>query len=454
MDREQLLDQLTQDILSYAMYGAFPERDIAAAIKPDELDERFEEYELLLDLHFVLQDEVTDFVRELPQHIRSIRTETRNVSRTKRGAIDGRIDWSSTIKQRYSQSPNDRGLFVCTNRSEDYDIPENIVLKRLLAIIYGTLTAAESYLRADYEWVQETWRGDEDLIDELMDLVERNVHVRRIRAPESYEPTERMLTQAEQSRQEIYRMAAKLLRKRQRLFDGDEEQLKKLLAETAVTPDDDDTLFELFVLFRYIATIEDMREGSFSLQTIASGRQEVARFEGDNETDIVLYHDNSAYDRGLSFRSEVDDDGETLSRTDRIQLVAREVANDYFKGQHFENHTGRPDIIVLEIISDGSYEYLITEVKNSRRTKTIRQGIKETLEYVAFLRVNEEFVFGRESDGDAIFGDGWNGLLVVQDLASETASLAEQNDQENQIKILQAGELEGTLQDVLENVIS
>ena len=281
MNRDDLLEQLTQDILTYAMSGAFPEEDLATSLKPEGLDERFEEYELLLDLHFILQDDVTEFVRELPRHVRSIRTETQNVSRTTRGAVDGRINWSATIKQRYSQYPGDRSLFVCENRAEDYDIPENIVLKHLLAVIYDTLSAAEPYLNGEYQWVKETWRGDEQLIEELTDLFERNVHVRRIREPETYEPTERMLTQAEQSRQDVYRRAAELVRKRQRLFAGDEDLLRDLLNETAVTPDDEDTLFELFVLFRYIATIDEMRDGSFSLQTITSGRQEVAKFEGE-----------------------------------------------------------------------------------------------------------------------------------------------------------------------------
>jgi hypothetical protein len=55
---------------------------------------------------------------------------------------------------------------------------------------------------------------------------------------------------------------------------------------------------------------------------------------------------------------------------------------------------------------------------------TVRRGIKETLEYLAFLRLNEEYVFGR--DDEEYFGSGWNGLLVVQDLQRETASLEEQ----------------------------
>jgi hypothetical protein len=83
----------------------------------------------------------------------------------------------------------------------------------------------------------------------------------------------------------------------------------------------------------------------------------------------------------------------------------------------YQDHTGRPDVIAIEIIS----EDLIVDVKNSANEDTIRRGIKETLEYLAFLRLNEEYVFGR--DDEEYFGVGWNGLLVVQDLQRETASL-------------------------------
>lgn len=451
MNREELLDQLTQDVLTYVMHGAFPEDEIARSIKPDGLDERFEDYELLLDLHFILTEDVIEFVRELPAHLRNVRTETETVSRTRRGTVDGHINWNSTIKERYSRNPDDGSLFVCDNRSEDYDIPENVVLKRLLSVIHGTLREAEEYLRGEYEWVRETWRGNEDLIDELNRIVERNVHVRRIREPDVYEPTERMLTTAENSRQQVYREAASLLRTRAALFDGEKEALRDLLDETAITPDDDHALFELFVLFRFVSTLEELREGDLRFQTIASDRQEIARLEGEKE--IVLYHDNSARDRDLSFVSDVPEAAErALSRTEKVQTVARSVANEYFSDRSFENHTGRPDVIVMEVIDEenGEHEYLIVEVKNSTNTDTIRRGIKETVEYLAFLRVNDEFVFG-EPDTEDYFGSGWNGLLVIQDLDEDTASVEEQNA--NEITMLQAGELESELASVLEHVI-
>ena len=449
MNRKRLLDQLTDDILAYVMHGAFPERELARSLKSEQLDERFEEYELLLDLHFVLLPEVVAFVEQLPKRIRSIRTETQSVSRVRRGTVDGKINWGETIKHRYSQNPRDSSLFVCDNRTLDYDTGENLVLKRVLAVVHSTLREADTYLHQNYDWVESRW--NEQLVDQLKRIFERNVHVRRIREPKAYEPTDRMVTEAANSRQALYRDAASILQTHQRLHEGHPEAIRRLLDKTAITPDDEDTLFELFVLFRFVATLEDLSEESATFSTIRSGRQEVARIDG--ETEIVLYHDSSAPDRDLSFLAYPDEESDDLSRTEKVQTTARSVANQYFTDQEFTNHTGRPDLIVLEVNqpeSDGR-EYFITEVKNSTRTDTIRQGIKETLEYLAFLRVDDEFVFDGDSES-GYFGDGSNGLLVIQDLQDETVELDAQSQSE--IKILQASELEDKLQQLLGQIVT
>jgi hypothetical protein len=450
MKTSELVENLSDDIISYVMHGEFPEDELAADIKHDQLDERFDDYELLMDLHFILKPEVVDFIRKLPSRIRSIKTQTRNVSRTQRGSVDGKINWSSTIKERYSGNPGDTSLFVTDNRTEHYDIDENIVLKKLLSVIYSTLQDAGEYLEEDYEWVNDRW--DHGQIDEMERVFERDVHVKRISDPSEYEPTDRMLNTAENSRQNIYREAADLLDTRNRIFSGEKEELEKLLQETAITPDDEETLFELFVLFKYISTIDDLRDDSFRLKTISSEKQEIARIEG--EKDIVLYHDNSAGDRNLSFRPEAleKDEEEDFSRTEKVHREAHNILESYFKNDRFQNQTGRPDVIVLEIIDEdkNEFDYLITEVKNSTNQKTIHQGIKETLEYLAFLRVDEELVFGDE-DNEEYFGESYSGILVIQDIEDrETQDIEDQQA----INILQASELEEELPDILDEVVN
>lgn len=446
MNRKALIEQLSEDILAYVMHGSFPSEHVATEIKPDALDERFYEYEMLIRLHFILDPDVVSFVESLPSRLRSVKTQTKRVSNDSRGGLDGRINWTETIKRRYSRNPSDTSLFVCENRSENYDIDENVVLKRLLALIHSTIEDCKEYLRRDYEWVTDGWKESDDLVETMRDIFERNVHVTRIREPEAYEPTPRMIQRATQSRNELYRDASRLLRQYQRTLEGDEAAIRNLLHRTAITPDDDETLFELFVLFRYIEAIEELSDERFRLRTIESDSQEVAKLV-DEDVEIVVYHDNSARDRGLSFLSDVPEkDPDELSRTEFVEREARIVTNEYFVDRSFQTTTGRPDVIVLEVQSGSNTEYLITEVKYSTRPETVRQGIRETLEYLAFLRDDGDLVHGETE----YFGTGWNGVLVVQDIDThETASLEEQRS----IRILQAEELESQLTDVLERII-
>ena len=448
MKRSELLETLSQDVLTYVMHGEFPEHHFVQQIKPEELDDRFADYETLVRLHFVLLPSVVSFVEALPERLRKVKTQTENVSRTRRGSVKGRINWAKTTRERYRRNPGDRSLFVCEDRSESYDVDENIVLKKLLSVIYDTLVKSEEYLRADYDWVTDRWQENLALIDTLKGNVERNVHVTRIRQPKSYEPTERMLLTAAESRQPIYRESAELLRRYRASLDGDESAIQNLLDSTAITPDDDETLYELFVLFRYISAIESLQEDRFELQTIRSEKQEVARVESDDlNAEIVVYHDSSAGDRDLSFDDTPEGEKNEFGRYEMVRQESVETLRQYFKNDDLDTQTGRPDVIVLEVNQEGSTEYLITEVKYSRRKETIRQGITETLEYLAFMQQDDEFVF---DEGTNYFGDGWNGILAVRDLNQETASIADQEGQP--IRILQASEFEARVDVVLENV--
>lgn len=450
MNRDALVERLSQDIVAYVMRGSIPDDEIAADIKPEDLDQRFRDYRLLLDLHFILKSDVVEFTRQLPKRLRDIQTDTDTVSRVHRGSVEGRINWGATVKERYSQNPRDRSLFVCENRSENYDTDENIVLKRVISIIHNVTQQAADYLKGDYDWVTATWRGEEQLIEELQRIVKRNVHVRRISDPKEYEPNERMLTAAERSRSQIYRDAASLLRTRNRIHDGDPEELESLIRTTAITPDDNEKLFELFVLFRFITTLEDLHTGTVQLNTIEAEKEEIARFDGSPQ--IAIYHDKSGPD-DVTFKPEEPTPERPQTRSEKVQPVAKEVAEEYFNDT-FDTHTGRPDVLVLEIKDEAAkqYEYLITEIKYSTNTDRIRQGIKETLEYLAFLRVDENWVYGdgAHTEDEDYFGTGYNGLLVTQDLDRGTTPPREQHDSE--ITVLQASEVEGQLQWLLKEL--
>lgn len=455
MNDADIVEQLGQDILAYVMSGSRAETQIAQRIKPEELSDRFVDYQLLLDLHFILRPDVVDFVEKLDQRLRRIKTSTQVNRKTQRGGIEGRINWAETIKRRYSQNPKDRSIFVCDNKTVDYDIPENVVLVHLVSAINDCLQDSKKFLRNDYTWNEESWKDEEQLIDKLERIVERNVHIDRIRSPEYYEPTERMLISAESSRQPLYTDAAELVKKRREIQEGDEKEMERLLDNTAITPDDESILFELYVLFRFIEALENVRGETVALETIRPDQNEIARFEADPE--MVLYHDQSAGDRGVSFELDESFDGQdNLSRSDRVQKAAKEFSDNYFD-EGVSNYTGRPDILVLEINDSRSndYEYLITEVKDTTNKSTIKRGIRETLEYLAFLQVekpgdkNSEYIHSN-TEGD-LFGSTCKGLLVVRDLERETQEFEEQS---SEMKVLQASSLEDSLEKVVKKALS
>jgi hypothetical protein len=316
------------------------------------------------------------------------------------------------------------------------------------------LQDSEEFLKNQYEWNQESWKNEEKLIDELERIFERNVHVDRIREPEYYEPTERMIISAENSRQPLYTEAAELVKKRRDIQEGDKHEIKNLLQNTAITPDDESTLFELYVLFRFIQKLEEIRDDSVTLETIKPNQNEIARFSDDPE--MVLYHDQSAGDRNISFDIEESfEEKDKLSRSDRVQKVARTISDNYFN-EGYQNFTGRPDVIALEIKDDenNQYEYLIAEVKNSRNKSTIRRGIRDTLEYLAFLQVHpakQKKHYVHENTDSGLFGYGTKGLLVIRDLEKETQTPEKQS---SEMTILQASELENNLESVLKDAFS
>lgn len=449
MEKEQIREKLSQDILTYAMAGSVAGRRIGREIKPDDLDDRFENFQMLLELHFLLRQDVVDFVKRLPKRLRNISTGTKNISRLRRGTVDGKINWGETISSRYTRNPSDDSIFICDYRSENYDTDENLVLRRLITIINEILDNAGNYIQSDYRWARDTWRGEEQLMNELRRLTERNVHIRRIRECEDYEPSERMLTTAENSRQPLYQEAASLLRTYNSIKTGDRKLIEQLLADTAITPDDDAKLFELYVLFRVIEALESVHDGNVQMGMLRKGRDSEFASFGDHPQ-LEVFYDQAAPGRAISFLTEQEIGGRSRSRIEKVHGVASDVTGEYLN--HSILRTNRPDVLVVQVNGGDpqEFEYLIIEVKNSTNRDTIQTGVRETLEYLAFLRAEHEFVYGEGSGPMGYFGDGWSGLLVIQDLA-EGKGVPLEAQSEAEIKILQAAELETELATLLGN---
>jgi len=452
MNRTALIEQLSQDIFGYLLEGQLTTDAVAEVIRPESLDTRFEDFERLANLHFILREPVEEFVEDLDYRLRNIRTSTKQQSNVFRGGIEGHIDWPSTFQYRYSKEPGNTAVYVCDTREEQYNIPENIVLKALLEIVDDALDDLSELLNEDRNWVTKRWPGDSDAVEEFQRTLERNIHLREMRDVQAHEPTERMLTTATNARDQLYRDAADLVEFHQDLQRGTPATMQELLSESMVTPEDEDTLFELFSLFRVITTLERLTGYTQpTINSLGTGRDAVAEFAGP--IDLAVFYDQSGQQEGLSFLPTPDEtDVEKASRGDAVQIAAAEIAESYFDTS-FQKHTKRPDVLVVptQSVDQTTLPYLVIEVKNSTTTETIRDGIRELLEYLAFMRREGDFVFPTEDK----FGQTLNGLLVVQDFGLEDPEVRSVHRQYDlPIRIAQASELEGCLNQLIPKIFT
>jgi len=264
--------------------------------------------------------------------------------------------------------------------------------------------------------------------------------VRRIGEERDESISGRQIERASTSRDSVYRDAADLLGRHRDLMDGDSESIRALLEDSVVLPDDNPTRFELYVLFRYIAAIDEMKEGSFEIQTIESGKQLVAELDGDRT--INLYHDNSGPD-DLSFRKEFlegppepgTDEYSEMDKLEKVEILSKRSFTQYMDAEGAE-YSGRPDVIVVEVSGDDTSTYLVTEVKYSNRKETIREGIREAHTYRAFL----------SDDSTDIEELSASGVLVIDDLGTERGSAAASCDE---LDIIQATELRNRATQIL-----
>ncbi len=435
---DTLLDEIAGDFHTYLRKGVRFDRVIGAAHADLDIDD----IETLLRVHFVLTDAeeddsevgVLDFVRQLETRIRRMTTATASRSVEHRGEVRGRLDWSQTVETRARAGQFDQPLFVCKRAEEQYDIPENLVLKRLLSVVHEILTEDLAELVGNleaYGWLDRwtdpgeitTGRREESAVELLDRVYEENVYLQRIDVGEG-ELTARTVESVKRSRSRFYREAATLLDRYRRLQaqDLDAEEARELLDHTLVAPEQTDVLFELYWVFQVLDQFEGVQ-----YRVLADERERpsvIAEWERDGER-FVLSHD--ATGEQLTFAESppenVEPDGylfrstEVLSRWDELSAE--------FLGRDSEGSLwgGRPDIVLeryAEADADGwdIDQVFIGEVKYTQDTDYVATGLRELLEYMAFVKDSATGKYVEASD-DVLDSVAVMGALFVDELARE-----------------------------------
>lgn len=410
MEPSELVATIADKLELYLLSGELQPDFIGDALADAVFGDRIAGFDDLLLLHFLLQDDTLGFADTLPRQLREIRTGTTTEKTLIRSEVTEQIDWSRTIIERYARNPDDPTIFVTQSQNEKYDLPENIVLKALTNELERGLQMWEDEL-SKYAWGVD-WSTR--LLEQTKQTLAKDPNLDRIRRPKPTEPTAQMLNTACKSRHTLYQEAGDLYLQYQSILgpDPDKAILQELLSETLIVPTDAgtteeqvySTLFELYVLFAVIDAIETSVGESGTLQPIRRNRDAVASFDLDDDRTIKIFYEQSGGTSGFSFLGS--SDTPNLTRREEVENRYAEIAST-IPDMGGRVTTNRPDVLVT-FEQDGRVIpelTLVLEVKyqghGRKGESTIKRGIREALEYVAYMRHDDELVF---NDNNEWFG--------------------------------------------------
>lgn len=454
---EELLAGIADDFHTYLRKGVRFERVIGAA--HPELD--IDDLDTLLRIHFVLTERdaesaepgVVDFVRDLEDRIRHMKTTTTTESIMRRGEVRGHIDWQQTVKARSRAGRLDEPIFVTDQPEEHYDINENLVLKRLLTIIREIVFDDLGYVLDDpdgYNWLSAwvdsgsgTDARAESTAEMFRRVFEQNIYLQRIDLDAS-DVTNRMIEAVKRSRSQFYREAAELLDRYRQLMQQelDGSQARELLNNTLLAPDRPEVLFELYWIFRILDAYEDV---TYRVLSERHGNPSVVAEWEDNGARYVLSHDSTG--TALTFAesmdpTDIESDG-YLYRMNQIRGRWETLAEDLFGvDRSGPLWGGRPDIIIERFVEGpGDTQNLETvfvgEVKYTQDIGYALTGLRELLEYMTFARetASGSYVEPQDTVLDSV---NVQGLLFVDGLdiesqKPESVSVVQYGDEVGQV---------------------
>lgn len=441
---DAVVEAIKEDFHTYLRKGVRIERIVGES----HADLDIEDIESLLKTHFVLTEEdppdvgVVDFVDRLYDRIRRVKTETTGKREDIHGAIRGTVDWHQSAKRRSRIGRTDAPLYVCIQQETNYNIEENLVLKRLLTVIRDILeNELEPALDepSGYGWLgywHPAAKSDaEPPHEQLVRLYEENVYLQRVEV-EDTDITHRMIESVKRSRSRLYRDAAELLDRYRRLMRHEltDEEARQVLDHTMIRPKADDTLFELYWIFRLLNSFGDVTYRVIRDDT----KSVVASWEGEDST-YRLYHDVTG--DHLTFREDlgretVEEDG-YLFRMQAVLHRWQELSEHLLnRGGSESLWGGRPDIVLERLPPDEepakASQVFVGEVKYTNSQDYAATGLRELLEYMAFVRHSSDTSYIEKQD-TILEAKNVHGLLFVDQVDKEV-------DSNEPINIIEFGE--------------
>lgn len=413
-DTDRLSKLVTPELITYLGAGRLNASKLAESINYSGI--RITDLSQLKQLHFALYPDVVEYIDRLQDRLRRVKIEHSRKKESTHGEVRGPVDWRQTLQQRHQTG--DPALFVISNPEIELDIPENRVVKKLVAIIAEALT--EDIEGTDQDW-RNSW-GDTDIV-ELQRTLEHNVYLDQLPNARDIQLTDRDLTRARRSRHRLYSKGAELYRLYDDLLNDRyrKDKVQSLLQETIVTPTKDHDLFELFCLFAQVRYFQSQYPG-MEIQRIEPGMDEFALLEKENKQ-ISIYYDQGG---PIDFFEDLPTAKELTEKwTVPRPIIRRQKALEHHEslvekflkeGKDHSYYQGRPDLVIVEYTKQGDETNLdkvtLGEIKYTRSNSTFSSGLQELMEYIylASQSQSQEYIFDEtlssENVQGVIFSDG------------------------------------------------
>lgn len=389
--KEEILNIIENDIVIYLRSGKLSIHKYL-----DDINLNINNREKLLQIHFLLDIQVRNYILNLNRYMKKFNVSTKKEENIIKGKIKGNVLWNKTFKARNNINPKDKTIFVCNENYKNYNTKENLVLKKLVSILYNlfNMDGIEEYNK--FAWFESR----KELKRELENIYFKNIYLSKIDL-KSIVLDNRAIESVSKSRNELYRETAKLLKYYNRVMGYDKDIIKEVLSNTFIDLAEDSTLFELYWVLKII---KDNSENA-KLNILDNKSDKVAEWEKDNNI-YTIYH-NSSGSSEISFNIELDEirgiKNEFIERKIKSVQDTNLIAKELFpkiKQRYNYLFNGRPDIII-EIRSKDNMKVkkvVLCEVKYTTSQDYAIEGLKELLEYINFvkMKINNNYEYIKE----------------------------------------------------------
>lgn len=407
ISKEDMMEEIKEELLSYFRKGLINTSSFFQF--DDGVDEiKFQNINDILKIHFMLSSKVREYILTLEKNIRNIKNSTKVSKRTFRGEVRGNIDWDQTIRNRTNMSYGDKTIFVCDNIDKLYDIKENLILKRAIEIIYNIIYVDVGMDR----FIKKDWylKGGE-ISKIIWNIYKKNIYIKRIDIS-NVEITDKMIFDVSKSRNKIYRDSAEIVKLYRNILNLEEEEISKLFKETFINIQDENKVFELYSIIKYLRENFPHKKTKYN---VLDGRQDCLAKIDSEQFSYEIFHD-SVGDSDINFsinKKDIENSGNMyLERKIKILSKKNSILKEFNKAESNSVWRGRPDLLIIKRNKSNFKisEIVIGEIKYTNSENYMFIGLEELLEYIYLIR---------DINGQYINDIPIKGLLFVDNIALE-----------------------------------